>query len=224
LTTTTEQIGYRIDRLIEKGHAVRRDDYEWGGGEEFEPDKLIDPAALSAWEVQTRVALTAILGADHEYTLALIGYQGSGLRQWHRINYQLEILGALREDLDSGDLFQRLGALLTADVFSDFLEMAEHLAEQGYKDPAASLAGAVLEDGLRKIAIAHDVPVKSANDIAALNTRLVQKGIYNNLRRKQVDGWTFVRNKADHAEFDEYTADDVAGMIAGVRGFLGEQL
>ena len=40
--------------------------------------------------------------------------------------------------------------LLQAEVFADFLEMAEHLLDNGYKDPAAVLQGAVLEDSLKK--------------------------------------------------------------------------
>jgi hypothetical protein len=30
-----------------------------------------------------------------------------------------------------------LKGLITAEVFADFIEMAEHLLETGYKDPAA---------------------------------------------------------------------------------------
>jgi hypothetical protein len=40
---------------------------------------------------------------------------------------------------------------VAAEVFTDFIEMAEHLLEQGYKDPAAVVAGSVLEEHLRQL-------------------------------------------------------------------------
>ena len=39
--------------------------------------------------------------------------------------------------------------LIKADTFSNFLEMAEYLLEERYKDPAAVLIGGVLEENLR---------------------------------------------------------------------------
>ena len=50
-------------------------------------------------------------------------------------------------------------SLAQAEVFADFLDMAEHLLGEGYKDAAAVILGAVLEDTLRKLADAYGVPV-----------------------------------------------------------------
>ncbi|MDQ6985209.1 MAG: hypothetical protein Q9M91_02850 [Candidatus Dojkabacteria bacterium] len=65
--------------------------------------------------------------------------------------------------------------LAFSEIFTDFLEMASHILSQGYKDPAASLIGAVLEDGLRKLCQANDIKVKTSDDIASLNTKLADK-------------------------------------------------
>src|ERR1035437_6498126 len=43
---------------------------------------------------------------------------------------------ALREDINSGYI-QNLAGLVRADVFSDFLEMGDHLLKEEYKDAAA---------------------------------------------------------------------------------------
>ena len=50
-------------------------------------------------------------------------------------------------------------SLVQAEVFADFLDMAEHLLGETYKDAAAVLLGAVLEDSLRKIAGAKGVDI-----------------------------------------------------------------
>ncbi len=81
-----------------------------------------------------------------------------------------------------------------------------------------------MEDGLRKIADAHNVKLRVREDLSSLNRKLVSAGVYNNLTRKKVQGWIDVRNNADHGRFGEYDADDVAGMVGGVERFLDDHL
>ena len=92
------------------------------------------------------------------------------------------------------------------------------------KDPAASLTGAVLEDGLRKIAVANSVDVKSTDDLSALNHKLAQAKIYNRLTQRKIEVWNAVRNNADHGNFNEYKAADVKDMLGGTTLFLEEYL
>ena len=70
--------------------------------------------------------------------------------------------------------------------------MARHLLDAGYVHPAASLIGAVLENGLRQIASASGVNVKTSDDISALDTKLADAEIYSRLVQKRVRcGWMF---------------------------------
>lgn len=50
------------------------------------------------------------------------------------------IFKALRDDYRSGYL-QEIEELIHADIFSDFLDMAEYLLNKGFKDPSAVLIG-----------------------------------------------------------------------------------
>ncbi len=102
--------------------------------------------------------------------------------------------------------------------------MADHLLDNGYKDPAASLIGAVLEDGLRRIYSNNNLIVKSDDSINSLNQKLAAKGVYNDLQRKQIQVWNDIRNNADHGHFGEYKADDVRDMLGGVQRFLSDYL
>ena len=134
-----------------------------------------------------------------------------------------EILTAVKEDILGGYLTD-IKTLISAEVFSDFLEMAEHLLENGYKDPAASLCGAVLEDGLRKIATKKGIKVKSSDDLNSLNDKCANGGVYNRLMQKKIKVWIDIRNKAAHGKFNAYTEEDVQEMLKGVRDFLASYL
>ena len=51
---------------------------------------------------------------------------------------------ALREDIANAYL-SNFKALLSAEVFTDLLGQAEYLLKLGYKNPTASLGGAILD-------------------------------------------------------------------------------
>lgn len=131
------------------------------------------------------------------------------------------ILLALKHDYEHGYLAS-VEELIHAETFGDFLEMSTHLLNEGYKDPAAVLAGGVLEGHLRKLAGKHLTPseghpLKSA---AAINDELARAGAYGRLDQKNVTGWLDLRNSAAHADWAKYNADQVDLLIRGVREFV----
>ena len=128
----------------------------------------------------------------------------------------LALLESARNEVEFGGL-RRIEDMVFADVSANFLNMARHLHDGGHKDPAAMLAGAVLEDGLRRLASAHEL---SGDNIKTLNDRLAQAGVYNRLTQKKVQVWNDVRNHAAHGNFEEYDARDVGGMLEGVESLL----
>ena len=146
-----------------------------------------------------------------------------GWSQYNDAERGLAILRAAKEYIEGGYL-QEMETLVSASVFSDFLEMAEYLHDNGYKDPSASLGGAVLEDGLRRICINNGITLKTREDISSLNQKLAQNQVYNQLQQKQIQVWNDIRNNADHGNFKEYNADHVKDMLNGVRKFLTEYL
>jgi hypothetical protein len=133
------------------------------------------------------------------------------------------ILNGLYKDLEAGLLID-IRTIVEAEVFSDLLEMAEHLLENGYKDPSAMLIGAVLEDGLRRIARKHHIVVKDDDNISSLNQKLYQKQVFNKLSFDQIRVWSGIRNSAAHGKFDEYPIEDVRLMLEGVRILLDKYL
>lgn len=201
----------RLTRLAERGFELAG----WGA--------VTDNfwAAYNGWFAQSLTAISDVSGPTSPYSTRFNGIcRHVGLTEARSGASMLE---GLRDDVANGYL-RRITDLAAAAVFSDFLEMAEHLLDSGYFIPAASLTGAVLEDGLRRIAAAHNVKVTSKDDLSSLNTKLAQAKVYNEVVRKSVALWTDIRNKADHGKFQELTATDVKLMHAGVQDFMASRL
>lgn len=137
------------------------------------------------------------------------------------LKYLPGILSALRSDVDGGFL-QSLTELIHADVFSDFIGMAEYLLTEGYKEAAAALVGGVLEEQLRKLCSKNTLPITvGSRPIKAdqLNADLARSSVYSVLYQKNVTAWLELRNKAAHGRHTEYTKEQVASMVSGVQDF-----
>jgi hypothetical protein len=140
------------------------------------------------------------------------------------------ILSAVKQEIDGGWLFTVKG-LISAEIFADFLEMAQYLLNEGYKDAAAIMIGSVLEEHLRQLCIKNSIPVENIKDgkpvakkADLLNSELAAKSAYNKLDQKNVTAWLDLRNKAAHGKYGEYTKDQVVLMHRGVTEFMGRNV
>lgn len=141
--------------------------------------------------------------------------------------YQLfGVIDSLKADISAGYL-QTQTELIHGDLFADFLEMAQHLLDEGYKDASAVIAGSSLEAHLRQIAVKSGItldfvtngkvtPKKSDR----LNSDLAANSVYTKLDQKNVTAWLDLRNKAAHGHYNEYEKDQVGLMISGIRNFI----
>ena len=136
------------------------------------------------------------------------------------------ILASVKQEVDGGWLITVKG-LISAEIFSDFLEMAHYLLEEEYKDPAAVMIGSILEEHLRQLCIKNSIPVESIKDgrpIAKkadlLNSELAANSVYNKLDQKSVTAWLGLRNNAAHGKYDEYTKNQVVLMYQSVTEFM----
>jgi len=139
----------------------------------------------------------------------------------YRLECLMGIVEALRHDYKAGALAP-IQELIRAELFDDFIEMAEHLLDQGYKDPAAVVAGSVLEQHLRKLCdragistLLDDGKPKKAD---TLNSDLA-KQVYGKLDQKSVTSWLDLRNNAAHGHYDKYVSVQVRLLVLGVRDF-----
>jgi hypothetical protein len=94
---------------------------------------------------------------------------------------------------------------------------------------AAFLAGAALEDALRRLCVAHCIGIDSQRtSIAKLQSALYQPAkqieVISSSENKQITAWGDSRNKADHGKFGEITNSEIVAMVVGVRAFLDRHL
>ncbi len=139
-----------------------------------------------------------------------------------KIENMMGIIEALKTDYQNGFLAP-LQDLIRAEIFNDFVDMAEYLLESGYKDPAAVIAGSVLEQHLRDLCIKNEILItiddkpKRADQ---LNSELAKKEIHNRLDQKAITSWLDLRNKAAHGEYDSYSLEQVRILIIGLKDYI----
>jgi len=135
-------------------------------------------------------------------------------------------LKSIKTEVDGGWLVTLKG-IVSAEIFSDFLEMAQHLLDQNYKDAAAVMIGTVLEEHLRQLCDKHGIGTtarksgKSVHKKADLiNAELATAGAFNKLDQKNVTAWLDLRNKAAHGNYSEYTQEQVEFVLKSVTEFM----
>jgi hypothetical protein len=133
------------------------------------------------------------------------------------------ILEALERDYQQG-FMQTVVELVHADLFDDFLAMASELHEKLFIGPAAVVAGSVLEEHLRKLAVKHSVSLLDgkgrSKSVEVVGVELRNAGSFNEMERKSVTAWYAQRTEAAHGRFDELVSEEVVRMIDGVRDFI----
>ncbi len=133
------------------------------------------------------------------------------------------IVSALKYDIENGYL-QSLVEIIHADIFSDFLDMANHLNENGYKDAAAVIAGSTLENHIKQLCDKHGIDINDEKakpkKASSLNVELTKENVYEKLDSKNVTAWFDLRNKAAHGNYSEYNTDQVKLLISSIQDFI----
>jgi uncharacterized protein (DUF2164 family) len=203
----------QIDTLVDR--------YENGRKQAKYPD-LSDLPNQEAYELLTLMAAAVdrLAPPQSQYIEKAKSLKGA------EIGTQLKVLAgilrALKTDYLAGNL-QTISELIHADVFADFLEMADYLLEQGYKDPSAVIAGSVLEEHLRKLCDKNNIPVsqnQKPKKADTLNAELANASIYSKLDQKNITAWLDLRNKAAHGRYSEYAKEQVALLVQSIRDFI----
>ncbi|MBN2447810.1 MAG: DUF4145 domain-containing protein [Phycisphaerae bacterium] len=110
--------------------------------------------------------------------------------------------------------------LASAEVFADFLVQAEVLLEHDYKDAAAVIIRAVLEDGLRRICVSKGIPVKLRDGVNDLAQALTKASMLTAVQKREIDAKREIGNAAAHGRFSEYTKQDVLAFHESVQRLL----
>jgi hypothetical protein len=130
---------------------------------------------------------------------------------------------AIAHEIEGNLLDIAQGQAQAAEANKDAGQKQIHLAISAF------LAGAALEDALRRLCDAHGV----AYDPGRSTIAKLQAGLYqpsknveyiSNSENKQITSWGDTRNKADHGKFSELTQTEVISIIIGARAFIDKHL
>lgn len=177
---------------------------------------------------KSKAAVERITGVNSEYYKDI--ENSLKVRYFNYAGYLPYIIGtvsALKSDLNNGYL-KSISEIIQSEVFSDYLEMAEHLLREGYKDPSAVLIGSTLEVHLRELCTANDISLETSNNKEKLiakkadvmNADLAKLNVYSGAYQKQIIAWLGIRNSAAHGKYSEYSAEEVNLMLQGIRHFI----
>ena len=211
----------RADDLLEMGSAVMATAYSTGGQYNV---NYVNAATLAGFRAAVLSFIERVYGRDHSHFAQFSSRTKNSSRS--DAEDGIAILQAIRTEIAGGWL-QTIKGMVTAEVFADFIEMAEHLLDSGYKDPAAVMAGSVLEEHLRQLCGKNGVDVTKERDgkmiskkADRLNSDLSKAGAYSKLDQKLITAWMDLRNNAAHGKYHAYNADQVKQMIAGILEFM----
>ena len=218
----------RLDELIQKGEAVVATGRKVNLGiyrrQSLGYEYQVDEAEFTNFNSSSLSFLQMTFGIEHPYYLdfAMKAQRNVVIDTKNGIS----ILKAAKEEISGGWLFTTKG-LASADIFSDFLEMASYLLSEQYKDAAAVIIGSTLESHLRQLCQKYTIPIQkdrrgkaSPVKTDSLNIDLRKTGVYDLADQKQVTAWLDLRNSAAHGNYLSYSQSQIEIMLQGVQDFI----
>lgn len=209
LSMSREDIESKFEDLIEKANSLHKEENESYGIQGLVQFREVRVNALNL--------LARLAGEDSIYYQELINSHFTDHLALHGI------LLAARTDYLQGFMADAK-LLVSAEVFADLLTQAEVLLDHDYKDAAAVLTRAVLEDALRRLAKSHKIEFGPKETTQTLNDKLYKKSAYTLLQHKEITAKTQIGNDAAHGHPDKYNKAEVQAYLDFVYRFLAEHL
>jgi hypothetical protein len=212
----------QIEGLVKKFDALEKSGHlsDWSG---------VDTQCASEFITASLNAIHRAVGETHPLTkrVEAVVKECSPYRLYAAVPHVGGALRALQGDIKAGYLVS-VQELIHTDLFSDFLEMVEHLLGEGCKDAAAVIIGGVLEEHLRKLCAKNGIPtnitdsrdVVKSKKVETMNTDLASAGVYSKGDQKNVTAWYDIRTDAAHGHYTKYTHQQVELLLQSVRDFL----
>jgi hypothetical protein len=207
-----------LDKILAEFYSLQE-----RGGEDYSDLHTFD---IQGFLTMAQAAIEQIGGSNSVYARDVKEIMDEGYGCAYEVASIAGVVKALRAGLEAGYL-QGITELIHGELFADFLDMASHLLDEGYKDPAAVIAGAALETHLRQLCDKQGIQIEvntatgiHAKKAALINADLAKASVYGKLDQKNVTAWLDLRNKAAHGKFEEYTKEQVAVMLLGIKDFI----
>jgi hypothetical protein len=146
---TRDRLLKRVDELLQQGKAVLASRQRSAHSGEY-----VDSGKIKGFRSAAMSFIERLYGSAHshyrEFDKEVCGYRPSDAE------IGMAILESAHAEI-AGDWLFSLKGFITAEVFADFIEMANYLMDQDYKDAAAVIAGSVLEEHLRQLCRSNNI-------------------------------------------------------------------
>ncbi len=196
----------------------------------YENSKIDSNRVASNIIVRAQAVVNRIAGKNSDYYKKIENiinqYDQWADRYTGKIQAVMGAVDGLLLDLES-DSLKSLTELIHDDLFSDYLEMAESLLEDSFKDASAVIAGSTLEEHLRKLSEKNNINTKIISSskekpkkTSQLNQELYKNEILGKGEMMQITAWLDIRNNAAHGNYGEYDNNIVELMIKGIRSLI----
>ena len=186
----------------------------------------LDESTAYGFLARAENTIESISGARSTYAKWLqTALEEAGGKSW-KAEAAMGIVEALRDDVATGYL-RSVSGVIYGQVFGDFLDMADYLLREGYKDAAAVIAGGALESFLRQLCERYEVETEylrpgqesRPKKASQLNQDLGNKA-YSLYDQKSVTAWLDLRNSGAHGKYEDYDENQISLMIEGIRDFV----
>jgi len=217
--TIEQRLRDRIWALIQEGSHLSHHPYS---------DAAIDEqkrADCSGWMTSAQNAVhIACPNPDSVYRQKAdrLADQGWGYMIHTGVQEMAAVLLNLCRDADAGAL-ATVADQARAETFDDFLDHADLYVTDGRQREAGTIAGVVFEDSLRRVCRKHGIADRDVSLDTLINA-LKSKTLLSGIEGKRAVVAAGVRTKATHAQWDEFTMNDVVATITFTRELISNHL
>lgn len=202
-------------RFSELEEAYRKLPYTKG---EYDPIRYVPGSQWQQWATSAQNLIRAVYGDESpHYTNFLSAYD-----KCNGYEHFVTALGAIflsaKEDFEGGYVFN-VELRISGEVFGDFVVLARQSLSEGYKDVAAVLACAALEDALKRYANVEGLEVSEKTMLEVVNA-LKAGGHVSGAQKSLLDAMPKIRNMAMHAQWAKISEPDVSSVIGFVEQLL----
>ena len=201
---TLDKVKDRLGDLLHEADELVATRYHSESRQEF-----VEAGAFRQWRIGCVVFLQEALGTENAYTREFefccdSPYLSAVVRG-------RAVLRAVREYVAFGRV-ARVEELAAAEVLNDLIAIARRMLDQGKLAAAATAAGVVLEDVLRRNARSRGINFREdLDDAASVNQKLWQGGVYPAVVMKRAAEWIKLVQAAESGAHAELSAASLLG-------------
>ena len=170
------------------------------------------------WATSAQSLIKAVFGQESPHYQNFASELKDSNGEAHYVKALQGIFMSAKEAYEGGYVFN-VELSISGEIFGDFVVLAKQSLAEGYKDVAAVLASAALEDALKRYAKVNGISVDDAVMTKVIGA-IKSAGLVSGARKSMLDAMPKIRNYAMHAEWDKVTEPDVNSIIGFVEQFL----